>query len=60
MDAEISPEPTEPERRAIVAALAPEKRSGPYASPWRAAALEDLGRDAAAEELRSDTRVVEP
>jgi hypothetical protein len=60
MDAQISPDPTESERRAIAAALGPAEPSGPYASRWRAAALDDLRGDAAAEELRSDARVVEP
>jgi hypothetical protein len=61
VDAQISPEPTELERRAIAAALAVEPRpAGPYASRWRAAALDDLRSDAAAEELRGDAGVVEP
>jgi hypothetical protein len=60
MDAQISPEPTDEERRAIAVALGPGAVSGPYASRWRAAALDDLRGDAAAEELRSDAGVVEP
>jgi len=46
VDAEISPEPSEAERRAIAAALggAPEP-AGPYDSCWRAAALDDLRGD---------------
>jgi hypothetical protein len=60
MEVEISPEPTESERRAIAAALWPGEPSGPYASRWRAAALDGLRGDVAAEELRSDARVVEP
>ena len=66
MDAQISPDPTESERRAIAAALGSAKPQDAYASRWRQAALadlrcEDLGdRDAAAEELWSDPRVIEP
>jgi hypothetical protein len=66
VDAQISPEPTESERRAIAAALASEPGSaGPYASRWRAAALDDLrggdlSSDAAAQELRGDAGIVEP
>ena len=66
MDAQISPDPTESERRAIAAALASEPGpAGPYSSPWRAAALDDfrsddLGDDAAAQELWGDPRIVEP
>jgi hypothetical protein len=60
MDAQISPDPTETERRAIAAAIGPVEPSGPYASRWRAAALDDLRSDASAEELRRDARVVEP
>jgi hypothetical protein len=66
VDARISPEPTESERRAIAAALASELRpAGPYAGRWRAAALDDLrgddsGGDAAAQELRGDAGIVEP
>jgi hypothetical protein len=63
MEMEISPEPSDAERRAIAAALegAPEPDS-PYASRWRAAALDDLrlGGDAAAQELGGDAGVVEP
>jgi hypothetical protein len=60
MDAQISPEPTESERRAIAAALGSAEPPGPYASRWRAASLDDLRSDAAAEELRRDAGVVEP
>ena len=66
MDVEISPEATESERRAIVAALGSEPGPpGPYASRWRAAALDDLrdgelGSNAAAQELRGDAGIVEP
>ena len=60
MDAQISPDPTESERRAIVAALGSEPRPSAYASAWRAAALDDLGGDPAAQELWGDARIVEP
>jgi hypothetical protein len=65
VDAQISPEPSDAERRAIEAALGSSKERGPYASRWRAAALDDLrgdrlGGDAAAQELGSDPGVVEP
>jgi hypothetical protein len=65
VDAQISPDPTELERRAIAAALGSPKPPQPYASRWRMAALADLRRDdlnsdSAAEELRSDPRIVEP
>jgi hypothetical protein len=60
MEAQISPDPTEFERRAIAEALGPAEPPGPYASRWRAAALDDLGSDASAEELRGDAGVVEP
>jgi hypothetical protein len=60
MEAQIRPEPTESERRAIAAALGSSEAPGPYASRWRAAALDDLRSDTAAEELGRDARVVEP
>lgn len=62
MDAEISPEPSEEERRAILAALARgDGRPAPYRSLWRAAALEEpLGGDATAEDPGRDPRIVEP
>ena len=65
MDARISPDPTEAERRAIAAALGSTKPPQPYASRWRAAALDDLRSDdldgdPAAQELRGDARIVEP
>jgi hypothetical protein len=65
MEAEITPEPSEAERRAIAAALdAGAEPAGPYTSRWRAAALDDLRRDrlgdAAAQELRGAARIVEP
>jgi hypothetical protein len=61
VEAEITPEPSEAERRAIAAALetAP-KPTGPYASRWRAAALDDLRGNTAAQELGRDPGIVEP
>jgi hypothetical protein len=58
---EITPEPSEDERRAIAEALQAMQR-GPaaYESRWRAAALADLGDDSFAEERGSDAGVVEP
>ena len=58
---EIDPEPSEDERRAILAALAAaEAEPGAYASQWRAAALADLRDGALAEQSGSDAGVVEP
>jgi hypothetical protein len=58
---EITPEPTEGERRAIVAALEDADRlPTPYASRWRASALDDLRDGALAEESRRDAGVVQP
>jgi hypothetical protein len=58
---EIKPVPTETERRAIVEALiAPEAGPAAYRSPWRAAALAELGDGAVAEESGGDAGVVEP
>jgi hypothetical protein len=39
MDVEITPEPTEDERRAILEALEKEHRAAAAPSPWRRAAL---------------------
>jgi hypothetical protein len=39
MDVEITPEPSEQERRAILEALQEEARSAAPASPWRRAGL---------------------
>ena len=63
VDAQISPSPSEPERRAIAAALGSPEPPSPYASRWRAAALDDLrgdelGGDALAQ-VWGDARVVE-
>jgi hypothetical protein len=58
---EITPEPSEDERRAILAALAAaEAGPGAYRSRWRAAALADLRDGALTEESGSDAGVVEP
>jgi hypothetical protein len=58
---EITPEPSEDERRAILAALeSAQPAVPPYTSRWRASALDDLRDGALAEESRSDPRVVEP
>jgi hypothetical protein len=58
---EIEPEPSDAERRAIVAAFdATRTEPTAYVSRWRAAALDDLRDDALAEESGSDARVVEP
>jgi hypothetical protein len=58
---EITPEPDEDERRAILAALAAaEATPGAYTSRWRASALADLRDGALAEESGSDAGVVEP
>jgi hypothetical protein len=61
VNAEIWPEPTEEERRAILAALegAPAAPSA-YGSHWRASSLADLRDGALAEESGSDAGVVEP
>jgi hypothetical protein len=56
----IKPDPTEEERRAILAALATVTAGqAAYASRWRASALE-LSDGALAEEGRSDAGVIEP
>ena len=60
MNVEITPEPTDEERRAILAALgAANTEPAGYASSWRASALADLRDGALAEESGSDARVVE-
>ena len=61
MPIEITPQPSEDERRAIVAALADAEAVPPaYSSRWRASALDDLRDGTLAEQRRSDPRVVEP
>lgn len=61
MDVEITPTPSEAERRAILSSLDGEVADrGAYASRWRESALDDLrGRDAPAEDAGRDARVVE-
>ena len=60
MEIEVDPEPSDAERRAILAALEG-ARTGPvaYSSRWRAAALDDLRGDPFAEETGGDACVVE-
>ena len=61
MNVEITPEPSEDERRAIVAALeAADSVSPAFASRWRASALDDLRDGALAEDGGGDAGVVEP
>jgi hypothetical protein len=61
MPIEITPEPSEDERRAILAALAAaEAVPAAYTSRWRASALDDLRDGALAEQGRGDPGVVEP
>ena len=60
MNIEITPEPTDEERRAILEALgAASAQPAVYASLWRASALADLRDGALAEESGGDARVVE-
>ena len=61
MVVDIAPEPSEDERRAILAALEPTRFvPAAYASRWRASALDDLRDGALAEQSGGDARVVEP
>jgi hypothetical protein len=61
VEAEITPEPSEEERKAILAAIeGGSELPRPYRSAWRAAALDDLRDDALAEERGGDPGVVEP
>ena len=60
MAIEITPEPTEAERRAILAALDVVEAQPPArASRWRTAGLDDLRDGALAEESGRDAGVVE-
>ena len=61
MDVEITPEPSDAERQAISASLdGAGLRPSAYASRWRESGLDDLRGDAAAQDPRRDTGVVEP
>lgn len=61
MELEITPEPTEAEREAILASLdGAELPPDGYASRWRESGLDDLRGDASAEDPGRETRVVEP
>jgi len=59
MALEITPEPTDDERKAILAALAQEGAEQAPPSPWRAEALGSGGRAATPQSWR-DAGVVEP
>jgi len=59
MPVEISPEPSEEERQAILEALAEDDALGAPATPWRAEGLGSGGRAAAPQSWR-DAGVVEP
>jgi hypothetical protein len=59
MPVEISPEPSDEERRAILEALAEEDAQGAPPAPWRAEGLGSGGRAAAPQSWR-DAGVVEP
>ena len=61
MELEITPEPTDAERQAILASLdGAELRPDGYSSRWRESGLDDLRGDASAEDAGRDARVVEP
>jgi hypothetical protein len=59
MAVEITPEPSNEERKAILEALAEEEDATAPPSPWRAEGLGSGGRAAAPESWR-DAGVVEP
>jgi len=59
MPVEISPEPSDEERRAILEALAEQDAQGAPPTPWRAEGLGSGGRTAAPQSWR-DAGVVEP
>jgi len=59
MAVEITPEPSNEERKAILEALAAEEAETAEPSPWRAEGLGSGGRAAAPESWR-DPGVVEP
>lgn len=61
MELEITPEPSEAERKAILASLdGDDLRQDAYSSRWRESGLDDLRGDASAEDSGRDARVVEP
>lgn len=62
MDVEITPEPSDEERSAILAALdlAEPRREQLCRSRWRASGLDELRGDAAPEDAWGDPGVVEP
>lgn len=59
MAVEISPEPSDEERKAILEALAEEEATAAAPSPWRAEGLGSGGSAAAPQSWR-DAGVVEP
>jgi hypothetical protein len=61
VELEITPEPSDAERQAILASLdGAGLRPEAYASRWRESGLDDLRGDASAEDAGRDPRVVEP
>jgi hypothetical protein len=61
VELEITPEPSDAERQAILASLdGAGLRPEAYASRWRESGLDDLRGDASAEDAGCDPRVVEP
>jgi hypothetical protein len=61
VELEITPEPTDAERQAIVASLdGAELRPDGYSSRWRESGLDELRGDASAEDPGRESRVVEP
>jgi hypothetical protein len=61
VELEITPEPSEAERQAILASLdGGGLRPDAYGSRWRDSGLDDLRGDASAEDAGGDARVVEP
>jgi hypothetical protein len=61
VDVEITPEPSDAERQAILALIdGVGFRPRAYASRWRESGLDDLRGDASAEDAGRDPGVVEP
>jgi hypothetical protein len=61
VDVEITPEPSDAERQAILGSLqGAATPPGAYASRWRESGLDDLRGDASAEDAGRDPGVVEP